>query len=162
MDAQGPNAEQITYWNEQTGPKWVANQERLDRMIGPFGQAAMVALEIVGGERVIDVGCGCGDTTLMLARQVGPRGAVLGVDVSSVMLAHARSRAAGVGNARFVAADAQTHTLDPGHDALFSRFGIMFFADPTAAFTNLRRVDRPRARVARSERVRGVRWTGHP
>lgn len=151
MDAAGPNAEQITYWNELTGTKWVAAQAPLDRMIAPYGDAAMAALAPADGERIVDVGCGCGDTTLALARRVTPRGTVLGVDVSAPMLARARERAAaeGVTHVRFVAADAQTHAFAPAAaDALFSRFGVMFFADPAAAFANLRAALRADGRVA--------------
>ena len=151
MRAEGPNAEQITYWNEQTGPKWVAGQERLDRMIAPFGDAAMAALGLRSGERVIDVGCGCGDTSLALARQVTASGSVLGVDISEPMLERARDRARhdGCSQAHFLTADAQTHGFDAGAaDALFSRFGVMFFAHPTAAFANLGRALRAGGRLA--------------
>jgi SAM-dependent methyltransferase len=91
---------------------------------------------------VIDVGCGCGATTLAIAGRVGPRGRVLGVDVSAVMLARARERArsAGLANVEFADGDAQTHAFDAGAwDCVFSRFGVMFFADPARAFANLRR-----------------------
>jgi SAM-dependent methyltransferase len=151
MDAAGPNADQITYWNEQTGPKWVAEQARLDRMIAPYGDAALVALAPKAGERMIDVGCGCGDTTLALAGRVGSSGSAIGVDICAPMLARARERAAesGIANARFLEADAQTHAFEPGTaNAVFSRFGIMFFADPIAAFTNLRTALAPGGRVA--------------
>ena len=151
MDASGPNAEQITYWNEQTGQKWVAVQARLDAMIAPFGDAAMAALGPRPGKRLIDVGCGCGTTTLALAERVTPSGSVLGVDVSEPMLARAREVAAarGVDHVRFVAADAQVHAFpEGGSDGVFSRFGVMFFADPTAAFANLSRALVPGGRVA--------------
>src|SRR5690242_6970211 len=107
MDATGPNADQVTYWNEQSGPIWVAQQTALDRMIAPFGARAMDALAPRPGERLVDVGCGCGGTSLELARRVGASGAVLGVDVSEPMLARARDRAAehGFANVRFVAGD---------------------------------------------------------
>jgi SAM-dependent methyltransferase len=111
----------------------------------------MSALAPRAGDRVIDVGCGCGTTTLALAERVTPSGSVLGVDVSAPMLARARERAAarGLDHVRFVAADAQTHRLpEGGSDAIFSRFGVMFFADPTAAFTNLARALVPGGRVA--------------
>src|SRR5262245_1693967 len=127
MDATGPNTEQITAWNEQLGPKWVARQVQLDRMIAPFGRKVMDALAPGPGEQVIDVGCGGGDTTLALADRVGSGGGVLGVDVSEVMLAHARRRADGVSSVRFLAADAQTHPFPAARtDVLFSRFGVMF------------------------------------
>jgi SAM-dependent methyltransferase len=120
-------------------------------MITPFGERAMAALAPRPGERVVDVGCGCGGTSLALAQRVGASGSVLGVDVSEPMLGRARERAAaeGLANVRFVAGDAQTHAFAPGSvDALFSRFGVMFFVDPTAAFANLRTVLQPDGRLA--------------
>ena len=94
LAATGPNAEQIDYWNEKSGPKWVEHQEMLDTQIGPIGEEAMARAKIAPGERVLDVGCGCGQTSLQLAERVGTRGHVLGVDISGVMLARARERAA--------------------------------------------------------------------
>ena len=144
------NAEQRTYWNEQAGPLWVTYQERLDRQIGPHGDAALAKLAPAQGERVLDLGCGCGDTSLALARAVGAAGRVLGLDLSEPMLARARERAAaaGLANVAFRAADVQTAPLERGtFDAAFSRFGVMFFADPAAAFANVRRALRPGGRV---------------
>jgi len=106
---------------------------------------------IAPGERVIDVGCGCGDTTIALGRRVGPVGRVLGVDVSAPMLERAAetARAAGVANVRFENADAQTHRPSPSaFDVVYSRFGVMFFADPVAAFANLRAALRSGGRLA--------------
>jgi len=143
------NADQITYWNETAGPVWVAMQDALDAQLRPFGEVAMAALAPREGERLIDVGCGCGDTTLTLARRVGAGGAVTGADISGPMLAVARSRAeaANVAQARFIQADAQTHAFEPA-DGVFSRFGVMFFADPAAAFANLRGALKPGGRLA--------------
>jgi SAM-dependent methyltransferase len=149
MDATGPNAEQITFWNTQAGQKWVARQERMDVMIAPYGRAAMDALQLAVGDRVTDVGCGCGDTTLELARRVAP-GRALGVDISEPMLTRARerARAAGTGNVAFALADAQTHAFDAhATDVVFSRFGVMFFAEPTAAFANLHAALVPHGRL---------------
>jgi SAM-dependent methyltransferase len=106
---------------------------------------------IMPGESVLDVGCGCGDTSLDLASRVGAAGFVSGIDLSAVMLARARERALErrMSNVEFVQADAQTHAFErTGYDALFSRFGVMFFADPVAAFANLRRALAPGARLA--------------
>jgi SAM-dependent methyltransferase len=102
------------------------------------------------GEDVLDVGCGCGETTVELARRVAPGGTVLGVDVSAVMLERARQTARERGAAaRFQLADAQTHAFAPASvDVVFSRFGVMFFVDPAAAFANLRRALRPQGRLA--------------
>jgi SAM-dependent methyltransferase len=151
MDATGPNAEQITYWNEKSGPKWVTEQARLDRMIAPFGAEAMSALAPKAGEQIIDVGCGCGETSLQLGRHVTASGGVHGVDISKPMLARARERAEAAGHThvRFTPADAQTHAFPcESADAIFSRFGVMFFADPVAAFGNLRQALRSNGRIA--------------
>jgi SAM-dependent methyltransferase len=148
---EGPNAEQIRYWNEQAGSKWVALQAMIDAQIRPLGEAAMERAAIAAGERVLDVGCGCGDTTLELARRVGPKGSVIGIDISAVMLERARQAAhdAGLAQAHFAHADAQTHAFSPGHfDVVFSRFGIMFFAHPEEAFANLRQGLRRGGRLA--------------
>ncbi|HEV7730536.1 MAG TPA: methyltransferase domain-containing protein [Candidatus Binatia bacterium] len=149
MEKTGPNAEQIEYWNEAAGPRWVAMQNALDAQIAPFGHAVQERLGPSPGEHVLDVGCGCGQTSLELARRVTPSGSVTGLDISAVMLARARDRAAaaGLGNATFVQADAQTHAFPTPHDALFSRFGVMFFSDPPAAFANLGRALRSGARL---------------
>ena len=138
--AAGPNAAQVAYWNESAGPMWVAMQDELDHELHDLGLAAMAALAPRGGERLIDIGCGCGATALELARRVGTGGSVLGVDISAPMLAVARERAAAAGltQARFLQADAQVHAFEPA-DGAFSRFGVMFFEDPVAAFANIRR-----------------------
>lgn len=145
------NADQIAYWNETGGLTWASLQERLDRQIDPLGQRAIAALEPKPGERVLDIGCGCGQTSLELAEAVGPGGAVTGLDISRPMLKVAadRARAAGAGQARFIEADAQVHAFEPASvDAVFSRFGVMFFSDPTAAFANIRTALRPGGRMA--------------
>ncbi|HUZ13005.1 MAG TPA: methyltransferase domain-containing protein [Caulobacteraceae bacterium] len=149
LEAAGPNAGQIAYWNETAGPNWVAMQPALDREIEPLGLEAMRALAPAEGETLVDLGCGCGATTLELARRVGAGGSVLGADLSAPMLAVARARAAaaGLGQARFVQADAQVHPFAPA-DGAFSRFGVMFFADPAAAFANVRRALEPGGRLA--------------
>jgi len=152
LEASGENAEQIRYWNETAGPKWVEFQALVDAQIAHLGEHAMDRAGLAPGERVIDVGCGCGETTLALARRVAPAGQVLGVDLSAPMLARAaeRARAAGLGDViRFENADAQTHRLPAGaFDVAYSRFGVMFFADPAAAFANLRTTLRPGGRLA--------------
>lgn len=145
------NREQREYWNERAGPVWVRWQERLDRQIRPHGARAIEALGPRPGERVLDVGCGCGDTALEIARRVGPDGAVLGLDVSAPMLERARERAAeaGLAHLRFQHGDAQVAPLEPASwDALASRFGVMFFEDPVAAFGNLASALRPGGRAA--------------
>lgn len=130
--------DQATYWNEQGGPRWVAMQRDLDAQLEPYGIAVANRLGLAPGERVLDVGCGAGATSLWLAERVRP-GQVLGIDISAPLLARARERAEGIANLRFEHADAQTFAFPAGsHDAVFSRFGVMFFTDPIEAFRNLR------------------------
>ena len=134
------NNDQVAYWNATAGETWAALQDRLDRQIEPLGAAVIEALAPKAGERVADIGCGCGQTTIALAERVGTAGSVLGVDVSRPMLAVARRRLTeqGLSQASLIEADAQTHPFEPQTlDAVFSRFGVMFFADPTAAFANI-------------------------
>jgi SAM-dependent methyltransferase len=145
------NAGQIAYWNAAAGETWAALQERLDRQLEPLGRAAIDALDPAADERIIDIGCGAGQTSLELAGEVGPDGTVLGVDISAPLLEVARRRAAeaGLANVRFLEADAQTRAFAPGAaDGVFSRFGVMFFADPPAAFSNIRKAQRPGGRLA--------------
>jgi SAM-dependent methyltransferase len=150
-DATAANAEQIHYWNEVAAPKWLALQQKIDAQLRPLGLEAMDRARVGAGERVVDVGCGAGDTTIELARRVGGSGGVLGVDVCSPLLERTaeRVRAAGLDNVRLENADAQTYALPAGqYDLVFSRFGVMFFADPAAAFANLRKGLRPGGRLA--------------
>ncbi|MBI1198218.1 MAG: methyltransferase domain-containing protein [Phenylobacterium sp.] len=139
---QAPNQQQAELWNTASGPIWVEMQGVLDRMLAPF-EARLTAQAFPGeGRRVLDIGCGAGATTLAMARRLGPRGFAQGVDISGSLVAAARDRAAaeGLANADFVEADAQTHAFErAGFDAVISRFGVMFFADPEAAFANIRR-----------------------
>ncbi len=149
-DAEQDNAAQIAYWNDRAGATWTALQERIDAMFVPITAAALDAAAPAAGERVIDIGCGCGATVLALAGRVGPAGRVLGLDVSAPMAARATERiaAAGLGNAEVRVTDASTHDFAGyGADLLFSRFGVMFFADPSSAFANLRTGVRPGGRL---------------
>ena len=151
LDASGPNAEQIKYWNETAGPKWVALQQFIDEQIRPLGLLAMDKAKIAAGQQVLDIGCGCGDTTLEIARRVGAGGSVTGIDISTAMLEQARqaARAAKLDNVSVENADAQTAKLPPSrYDLLFSRFGVMFFIDAAAAFANLRKSLKPSGRLA--------------
>jgi SAM-dependent methyltransferase len=144
------NAAQIAYWNARAAVTWTALQDRMDAMFVPLTTLALEAAAPAPGESVVDVGCGCGATVLELARRVGPDGRVLGVDVSEPMAGRARERitAARLGNAQVLVSDASTHVFESGQaDLLFSRFGIMFFADPAAAFGNLRRAARQGGRL---------------
>lgn len=144
-----PNAAQATYWNETAGPTWAGLQAPLDRQLAPLGRAAMAALAPGSGWCVLDVGCGAGETSLELAGRVGGSGSVLGLDISGPLLEVARARARDIPNLAFQQADAQTHALEPAaFDAVFSRFGVMFFADPEAAFRNIRRAVKSGGRLA--------------
>jgi len=146
-----PNADQIRYWNEESGPKWVALHSTIDEQIAPLGLEAIERARVQTGEAVLDIGCGCGATSLELAERVGPTGSVTGLDISEPMLTRARERAAEgeLEQLIFVNDDAQTAAFEAGHhDLIFSRFGVMFFQDPTAAFANLRSALRPGGRVA--------------
>ncbi len=144
------NTEQIADWNGEQGQRWADHQSRIDRIVEPFGSAALQAAAALPGERVLDVGCGCGDSSLALARAVGPQGSVLGVDISQPMLAVARAQAAAHAELRlsFAEADASSAALPAGLDLLHSRFGMMFFADPGAALRHLRGSLRPGGRCA--------------
>jgi ubiquinone/menaquinone biosynthesis C-methylase UbiE len=149
IEPTGPNAEQIKYWNEESAQRWVEFQAALDAQLETLGRRAMERAALQSGERVLDVGCGCGTTTLELARRVGPTGAAIGLDISAPMLEQARRVAAQTSNVRFINADAQTHRLEEDSvDVIFSRFGVMFFADPRAAFANLRTALATRGRLA--------------
>jgi SAM-dependent methyltransferase len=157
LEASGPNAEQIRYWNETAGSKWVAMQAFIDEQIRPLGLLAMERGRIAAGDHVLDVGCGCGDSTHEIARRVGATGSVTAIDLSEPMLARARetAHAAGLANATFLHADAAAEPLPAGRfGVLYSRFGVMFFADPPAGFANLRRS------IADGGRLAFVCWRG--
>ena len=144
------NAGQIEHWNSDEARHWVDQQDRYDRMLAPYADQLLAAAAIGTGEQVLDVGCGTGTTTLRAAAAASA-GEALGVDISEPMIEHARRRARdnGLANARFEVADAQTAPLEPGgRDVAISRFGVMFFDDPTAAFSNLGSGIRAEGRLA--------------
>ncbi len=143
------HAQQIAFWNGPGGARWVAEQARMEVMLAPVADAALARAAARPGEVVLDVGCGFGTTTAALARAVGPAGRVIGLDVSTPMLERARARFADLPTIDWVLADAATHAFAPASvDLVFSRFGVMFFGDPAAAFANLRQALRPEGRVA--------------
>ena len=144
----GANAAQEEYWNGRAGHTWAEFQVILDAQLEPLGREAQRVLAPRPGERVLDVGCGAGQTSLALAEAVAPRGEVLGADLSQPLLDVARARADGL-TVRFEIADAQTSDFggEP-FDAIYSRFGVMFFADPVAAFANLKKALKPGGRLA--------------
>ena len=144
------NEAQREYWNGGGGEHWVAEAERYDMLNQRFGRRLVEVLAAQQGERVLDVGCGNGALALEVAKGVGPDGAVVGLDLSEPMLGVARERArrAGVDNVTFEHGDAQVHRLAPeSFDAVTSRFGVMFFEDPVAAFTNLAAATRQSGRL---------------
>ena len=143
------NADQAAFWNGPAGEKWTNRQPMQDVLLAPVSQILLERVAAQPGERILDVGCGCGATSIALAEQVVPDGHVLGIDISAPMLARAREVAPHGLPLDFVLADATLHPFDPaGFDLLVSRFGVMFFADPVVSFTNLRSALRPSGRVA--------------
>jgi SAM-dependent methyltransferase len=144
------NAEQSAHWNTSAGPRWATLADRTDRLFGAITAALLKYAEPQAGEAVLDVGCGCGVTSLAAAQAVGPAGSVLGVDFSAPMLAVAerRARDAGRSNVTFIEADAALHAFEPQRfDLLISQLGIMFFDDPVRAFANLYSALRPGGRL---------------
>jgi len=132
------NDEQSEFWNGVAGERWVRHQARLDRALGPFGEAALDRLGIAPGQSVLDVGCGTGETLLSIARRLDGQGRVLGVDLSRPMLERARERTREQPEIELLQADAAAYSFGQRFDAVFSRFGVMFFADPRLAFGALR------------------------
>jgi len=143
------NTHQDAGWNGHSGERWVAHQVRLDARLAVFGQAAIEAAAPAADERVLDVGCGAGASSLALAARVGAGGQVLGVDISEPLIARARALAPRDAPVLFRVADASSAELPEGaFDILFSRFGVMFFDDPTLAFAHMRRALKPGGRLA--------------
>ena len=147
-DATALHEKQIDYWNGKGADHWVHAQAQTDAMLAPVTAALMDKAQVPAGAHVLDIGCGCGDTTVALARAVGPAGHVTGLDVSGPMLAVAADRLKPFSQAATLLADAASHPLPPvSADLILSRFGVMFFGDPVAAFANLRRALKPGGRT---------------
>jgi len=147
------NAEQIEYWNGDAGKRWAQEDDTMARLLHPVSEALLDHAAVEGCQSALDVGCGGGSQSLMLAQKLGPGAQVLGVDISEPMLQVARGKAAEADPARadvtFLQADAATYDFGAqDFDLVFSRFGVMFFDDPIAAFSNLRKFLRPQARLA--------------
>ncbi|HEU4589132.1 MAG TPA: class I SAM-dependent methyltransferase [Gemmatimonadales bacterium] len=136
-----PGNEQAALWNGPGGRAWVEAQETLDHILQPFEDLLVAAVGARARQRVLDVGCGTGSTTLAVARLLGEKGRGIGVDISEPMIAAARARAERERSpAEFILADAQAYAFEPASvDLVVSRFGVMFFEDPVRAFANLRR-----------------------
>ena len=146
--ADARNADQIAFWSGSGGRRWVNRQEPWDLVLAPVTTLALERAAPRPGERVVDIGCGCGATTIALAERVGPAGLVMGIDVSALMLARAAERLPPGSPIRLVEADATTYRFPAGEfDLLFSRFGVMFFAEPERSFANLRTALRPGGRM---------------
>ena len=143
------NADQAAYWNGPGGQNWIDLQDLQDALLAPVSDRLFAAARPAAGERGIDIGCGCGETTLRLAAQTGPAGRALGLDISEPMVARARERAAQLGlTAQFLVADATAQDLSAeAADLMISRFGVMFFADPALSFANMRRALKPGGRL---------------
>jgi SAM-dependent methyltransferase len=146
----GDNAAMAELWNGPSGENWIRFDEHHDRGLRPWGEAVLAAAAPAAGERVLDIGCGTGWMTRAAARAVGD-GPALGVDISEMLVARATAKAEeeGVPNVAFTVDDAQVHPFEAGGlDLAISRFGVMFFADPVAAFANVGRALAPGGRLA--------------
>jgi len=147
--AHDKNADQIAYWNGANGQRWTDRQAEQDVLLAPVSKTLIDRAAVKPGDRIIDVGCGCGSTSIAFAEKVAPNGFVLGIDISGPMLARARELAPRHLPVDFVQTDATVHPFDPqSFDLVVSRFGVMFFAEPAISFANLRRALRPSGRVA--------------
>jgi SAM-dependent methyltransferase len=143
------NADQIAYWNGPGGQRWADRQRSQDVLLAPIADLLIDRARPAAGERIVDVGCGSGAISVALAQEVGSSGHVMGIDISGPMLARARQTAPAGLPVDFVLADATVYPFDPASfDLLVSRFGVMFFADPTLSFANLRRALKPSGRLA--------------
>ena len=142
------NADQIAYWNGPNGQRWTDRQASQDVLLAPVAQLLIDRIGPKAGNRIVDIGCGCGATSIALAGRVAPDGFVLGVDISAPMLARARQLAPKGSPLDFVQADATVYPFEPqSFDLAVSRFGVMFFAEPVVSFANLRKALRPTGRV---------------
>ena len=139
-------AEQAAFWNGKGGQMWLAAYDRIQRSLAAYSKAALASAAAKPGEKVLDVGCGTGTTTARLAEAVAPAGHVLGVDISEPLIGAARQQ--NLANATFAVSDAAVYPFEAAtFDLVFSRFGVMFFAEPVKAFENLRRALKPTGRL---------------
>jgi SAM-dependent methyltransferase len=152
----GADREQFELWNGPAGRAWIEAQAMLDRILQPFEALLLDAVPVAGTRAVLDVGCGTGATTLAAARRLGPDASCVGIDISDPMIAYARTRAERERSpARFVCANAQSHAFPASSfDRVISRFGVMFFDQPVAAFANLARA------TADGGELRAIVWRG--
>jgi SAM-dependent methyltransferase len=146
----GPNAEAIQAWDGPLFDRFVRFREIVTTGLGAHGEAALRLVPPQPGQRVLDIGCGFGDTTQRIAGLVGPEGEAVGVDAAArfIEAARAEAEAGGVPNARFLVADVQDATFEDRFDLAFSRMGTMFFLNPVAAFRNVRAALEPGGKLA--------------
>lgn len=150
------NADQAEYWST-AGQSWVTHQEQLDQLLAEPLEAVLTRAAPQTGEHVLDIGCGTGASSLRLSKAVGTEGHVTALDIAAPLLAMAQQRGAGRSNIDYVLGDAQIYEFAPAKvDLVFSRFGVMFFAGPVAAFANLRGATRTGGRLAM------ICWQGAP
>jgi len=149
IKAEGPNSDEIEYWNSAAGQIWTDSNRLLDHMFEPLADLAIARAALQPGERVLDIGCGCGTTTLLVAERVAPGGTITALDVSTLMLAKARERAkSALVPIQIINADAEIHDFAPSSfDVVFSQLGVMFFTNPNTAFANFHRALKPGGRV---------------
>jgi ubiquinone/menaquinone biosynthesis C-methylase UbiE len=140
-----PKGEYIDFWNEVLVPKFTRWKHIVVDGLTLHSEAVFPTLKVKRGDRVVDAGCGFGDTAIRLARLVGPEGSVLAVDCCNAFLEYGRrdAAAAGVGNVTFLEEDVQTCRFEPVHDFCFSRFGTQFFENPVAGLRNMRKSLKP-------------------
>jgi SAM-dependent methyltransferase len=142
------NADQIAYWNGPGGQRWADRQQSQDIVLAPVADVLIDRARPKAGERIIDIGCGAGATTVAFAQKVGSLGHVLGLDISAPMLARAREVAPEGLPVEFMLADATVYPFEPASfDLLASRFGVMFFAEPALSFANMRKALKPSGRL---------------
>ena len=160
-----PRNEYVDFWNTILVPKFVRWRHILVDGLTLHSAKVFPSLEVHEGDRVVDAGCGFGDTAIQLARLVGPTGSVLAVDCCNGFLAYGRqdAKAAGISNVTFLEADVQAYPFKPVHDFCFSRFGTQFFENPVAGLRNMRATLKPGG-VMTMVVWRGIKdnpWLGH-
>ena len=132
------NVEQSEYWNEKSGPKWVKNEDALNERLSILTKELFSRANIKASDKVLDIGCGGGDTTFQVSKLLANGGHVVGADISQTLLNHAKSKFSNIDSMKFVHCDAQNYSFDENYfDNVISRFGVMFFENPTEAFKNI-------------------------
>ena len=132
------NVEQSEYWNEKSGPKWVKNEDALNERLSILTNELFSRANIKAPDKVLDIGCGGGDTTFQVSKLLANGGHVVGADISQTLLNHAKSKFSNIDSMEFVHCDAQNYSFDENYfDKVMSRFGVMFFENPSEAFKNI-------------------------